>query len=123
MNLCGVVQYIDTAAPELQLIDMRSTLFLQKQIVETFLSSTIKNPHIAHPYPRQKSQTGGTGPKGHFSVGPQGAGKDLVLNVSEYLRFLCESGKSENERAGARRVKAAAFNLSLDGKFTFQIQY
>ncbi len=71
VNAALVVQYIDMAVPELQLIDVRSTLFLQKQIVETFLSSTIKNPHIAHPYPRQKSQTGGTGPKGHFSVGPQ----------------------------------------------------
>ncbi len=25
-------------------------IFLQKQIVETFLSSTIKNRHIAHPH-------------------------------------------------------------------------
>ncbi len=38
LNGCGVctVGYIQTAAPE-------------RQIVETFLSSTIKNRHIAHP--------------------------------------------------------------------------
>ncbi len=41
----------------------------------------------------------------------------------EYLRFLCESGKSESEGAGARRVKALHSILSLDGKFKFQIQY
>ncbi len=35
-----VALYIEALAPELQ---------LQKQIVETFLSSTIKNRHIAHP--------------------------------------------------------------------------
>ncbi len=47
----------------------------------------------------------------------------LVLYVSEYLRFLCESGKSESERAGARRVKALHSILSLDSIFTFKIQY
>ncbi len=41
----------------------------------------------------------------------------------EYLRFLCESGTSESERAGARRVKVLHSILSSDGKFTFQIQY
>ncbi len=41
VNVCGVVQYIDTAAPELQLIEyvlkQDTKIFLQKQIVETFL--------------------------------------------------------------------------------------
>ncbi len=38
VNVCGTVQYIDTAAPELQLIEcvlyQDTTIFLQKQIVE-----------------------------------------------------------------------------------------
>ncbi len=42
VNVCGAVQYIDTVAPELQLIECvlshDSTIFLQKQIVETFLA-------------------------------------------------------------------------------------
>ncbi len=53
LNGCGVVQYIQTEAPELQLIECAllhyTTIFLQKQIVETFLSSTIKNHYISHP--------------------------------------------------------------------------
>ncbi len=36
---------------ELQLIEEHhTTIFLQKQIVETFLLSTIKNGQIAHPW-------------------------------------------------------------------------
>ncbi len=42
VNVCGAVQYIDMAVPELQLIECvllhDTTIFLQKQIVETFLS-------------------------------------------------------------------------------------
>ncbi len=48
-----VALYIEAEAPELQLKERAlgyTTIFLQKQIVETFLSSTIKNRHIAHPY-------------------------------------------------------------------------
>ncbi len=41
VNVCGVVQYIDTAAPELQLIEcalwQETMIFLEKQIVETSL--------------------------------------------------------------------------------------
>ncbi len=40
----NVVQYIDTAVPELQLIECALydiTIFLQKQIVETFLSGPL----------------------------------------------------------------------------------
>ncbi len=39
VNACGAVQYIDTAAPELKLIECalsHDMIFLQKQIVETF---------------------------------------------------------------------------------------
>ncbi len=54
VNVCGAVQFIDTEAPELQLTECAvkhdTTIFLQKQIVEKFLSSTIKNSHTAHPY-------------------------------------------------------------------------
>ncbi len=43
VNVCGAVQFIDTAAPELQLIECvlshDTTIFLQNQIVETFLSA------------------------------------------------------------------------------------
>ncbi len=42
------------------------------------------------------------------------------------LRFLCESGKSESERAGAQRVKAAAFNLifrQVNLDFLFNIDF
>ncbi len=35
----------------------------------------------------------------------------LILSVSEYLRFLCESGNTESERTGVQRVKVAAFNF------------
>ncbi len=44
VNVCSAVQYIDTAAPELQLIECvlyDTTIFLQKQIVETFLSGPL----------------------------------------------------------------------------------
>ncbi len=56
-RMCAVARYYDISS--------------KKQIVETFLSSTIKNHHMEHPYSRQKSQTGGTGPQGHFTVWPQ----------------------------------------------------
>ncbi len=55
-RMCAVARYYDISS--------------KKQILKTFLSSTIKNRHIEHPYPRQKSQTGGTGPQGHITVGP-----------------------------------------------------
>ncbi len=58
-RMCAVARYYDISS--------------KKQIVETFLSSMIKNRHIEHPYPRQKLQTGGTGPQVHSSVGPQRA--------------------------------------------------
>ncbi len=38
----------------------------------------------------------------------------------EYLRFLCESGRSESERAGARRVKALHSILSLEVNLHFK---
>ncbi len=45
VNVCGAVQYIDTAAPELQLIECAlshdTMIFIQKQIVETFLSGPL----------------------------------------------------------------------------------
>ncbi len=73
MNLCGVVQYIDTAAPELQLIDVRSTLFLQKQIVKTFLSSTI-TPTLG-----RNRRPGAPDQKGTLASDLKGAGKDFSL--------------------------------------------
>ncbi len=45
--------------------------FLKADRGDIFIVHDQNNPHIVHLYPRQKSQTGGTGPKGHFSVGPQ----------------------------------------------------
>ncbi len=45
VNVCGAVQYINTAAPELQLIECvllyETTIFLQ-QIVETFLPGPLQ---------------------------------------------------------------------------------
>ncbi len=51
----------------------------QKQIVEPFLSSTIKNLHIAHPYPRQKSQTG---------TGQQGGRGSNLLSFSTFSQIV-----------------------------------
>ncbi len=53
MNVCGAVQNIDTAVPEVQLIECvlwhDTTIFLQKQIVETSLSG----PLLAKWMPKQ----------------------------------------------------------------------
>ncbi len=67
VNVCGAVQYIDMAPPELQLIEC------------VLLHDTTIFLHIVH--------IAQTGPLGHFSVGPQGAGarhwmvKCVLFNV------------------------------------------
>ncbi len=83
VNVCGAVQYIDTAAPELQLIECAlyqdTTIFLQKQIVETFFI-VHDIVHIAQ-----------TGPQGHFSVGPQrgrGSSPPGTPLVTSYVHIL-----------------------------------
>ncbi len=116
----GVVQYIDTAAPELQLIECALYAISSKADRGDILSSTIKNPHIAHPYPRQKSQTGGTGPKGHFSVGPQRGRKDFSLKCIRVFKVPCESGKSEMNEPARGGLKPLHSILSLDGKLHFK---
>lgn len=49
VNVRRIVQHVGTKAPELALWH-DTTIFLKKQIVEAFESSTIKNRDIAHPY-------------------------------------------------------------------------
>ncbi len=50
VNVCGAVQYSDTAAPEPQLIECvlqhDTTIFLEKQIVETSLSGPLLNKWV-----------------------------------------------------------------------------
>ncbi len=59
-RMCAVARYYDISS--------------KKQILETFLSSTIKNRHIKHPYPRQKSQTGAPDRKCTLQSDLKGAG-------------------------------------------------
>ncbi len=53
-DVCGIVYWgggARTASERMCTVARGyTTIFLQKQIVEKFLSSTIKNRHIAHPY-------------------------------------------------------------------------
>ncbi len=79
MNLCGVVQYIDTAAPELQLIECALYTISSKADRGDIFIVHDQNPHIAHPYPRQKSQTGAPDQKGTLASDLKGAGKDFSL--------------------------------------------
>ncbi len=71
VNLCGVVQYIDTAAQELQLIECALyTISSKADRGDIFIVHDQKSSYRT-PLPSAEIADRGTGAKGHFSVGPQ----------------------------------------------------
>ncbi len=80
MNLCGVVQYIDTAAPELQLIECAlDTISLKADRGDIFYHPRSKI-FISHtPTLGRNRRPGAPDQKGTLASDLKGAGKDFSL--------------------------------------------